>query len=122
MNEKFNTILVKTQFLSIKCVVRYIYPSVVKEVHKSDIKQILPGQPFNINLTCCFSLICKFFKSALRAFLEISGASGYKYFIISLMPSYSTNRKGKLCLMTEATNSSLNFLGQNLELLTDRDP
>jgi hypothetical protein len=121
MNEKFNTLLVKTQFLSIKCAVRHIYPSVVKEVHKSDVKQILPGQPFNINLTFCFSLICKFFKSALKVFLEIRGASGYKYFIISLMPSYSTNQKGKSCLITEATNNSLNFLGQNLELLTDRD-
>jgi hypothetical protein len=74
--------------------VRHIYPSVVKEVHKSDVKQILPGQPFNINLTFCFSLIFKFFKSAFRVFLEIKGASGCKYFIISLQPSYSTNRKG----------------------------
>jgi hypothetical protein len=122
MNEKINTLLLKTQFLSIKCVVRHIYPSVVKEVHKSNVKQIFPRQTFNIDLTFCFSLKCKFLNLALGVFLEISGASECKYFIISFIPSYSTNQKGKSCLITEATNNSLNFLRQNLELLTDIYP
>jgi hypothetical protein len=80
------------------CCETHIYQSVVKEVHKSNVQQILPGQPFNINLIFYFSLICKFFKAALRVFPKISGASGYKYFIISFMPSYSTYRKGKSML------------------------
>jgi hypothetical protein len=90
MNEKFNTILVKTQSLSIKCVVRHTHT----HTHTH----------------------------TLNKSLSIRGASGCKYFIISLMPSYLTNQKSKSCLMTKATNSSLNFLGQNLELLIDRDP
>ena len=43
MNEKFNTLLINTQSLLIKCAVRHLYLSVVKEVHKSDVKQILLG-------------------------------------------------------------------------------
>jgi hypothetical protein len=75
MNENINTLLDNTQFLSIKCAVRQIYPLVVKEVHKSDVKLILPGQKFNKGLTFCFSNICILIKSALAVFLLINGTS-----------------------------------------------
>jgi hypothetical protein len=55
MNKKFNTLLDNTKFFfSTKCAIRYIYPSVVKEVHKSDVKLILPEQTFNKDLTFLF--------------------------------------------------------------------
>ena len=79
INEKFSTLFINTQSLLIKCAVRHIYPSVVKEVHKSDVKQILPGQILNIDLTFSFSLKYIFTKSALTVFLEIKGTSPRKY-------------------------------------------
>jgi hypothetical protein len=72
MKEKFNTIFCKIQLVSIKCVVRHIYPSVVKELHKSDVKEILPLQRLNIALSFCFSLAYILHKSALTVFLDIS--------------------------------------------------
>jgi hypothetical protein len=119
INEKFNTLLCKTQPLSTKCVVRHIYPSVVKEVHESDVKQIFPGQTFNIDLTICFSLRYILCKSTLAVFLQICVTSLRKYCIVSSKPSYSTYQKGKSCLITEATNNSLYHVAQNLEALTD---
>jgi hypothetical protein len=98
MNEKFNTILDNSQFLSIKYAVRQIYPSVVKEVHKSDVKLILTGQTFNKDLTFCFSKICILIKSALTVFLQINGTSLHKYLCTSLTPSYSTYEKRQVML------------------------
>jgi hypothetical protein len=122
MNEKLNTLLDNTQLLSIKCVVRQIYPSVVKEVHKSDIKLILPVQTFNKGLTFCFSNICILIKSALAVFLLINGTSLHKYLSISLTLPYSTYEKGKSYLIIVLTKNYLYLLGQNFEALSDRVP
>jgi hypothetical protein len=120
MNEKFNTLLDNTKLLSIKCAVRQIYPSVVKEVHKSDVKLILPGQTFNKDLTLCFSNIYILIKSALAVFVLINDTSLRKYLYISLTPSYSTYEKDKSCLKIVPANNSLYLLGQNFEALTDK--
>jgi hypothetical protein len=79
INENFNTLLVNTQSLLLKCAVRHIYPLVVKEVYKSDVKQILPRQTLNIDLIISFSLKYIFTKFALTIFLEINGISPCKY-------------------------------------------
>ena len=92
MNEKLNTLLDNTKFLSIKCAVRQIYSSVFKEVHKLNVKLILPIQIFNKDLIFCFSNKCILIKSALIVFLEINGTYLCKYLVISLIPSYSTKR------------------------------
>jgi hypothetical protein len=122
MNEMFNTLLCNTQSLSIKCAVRQIYPSVFKEVYISDVKLILPGQTFNKDLTFCFSNKYILTKSALAVFLEINGTSLWQYLIIFLIPSYSTNEKGNLCLTIAAINNSIYILRQNFEALIDKFP
>jgi hypothetical protein len=92
-----------------------MYPSIIKEVHKSVIKEILPREQFNITLSFCFSLAYILVKSALIVFLNISCAPLHKYCIDSLTPSYSTYQKGKSYLIIDATTNSLNFIGSNLE-------
>jgi hypothetical protein len=122
MNEKLNTFLDNTQFLSIKCAVRQIYLSVVKKVHISDVKLILPVQTFNKDLTFCFFNKCILTKSALTIFVEINDTSLRKYLFIYLIPSYSTNEKGNSCLIIATINNSLYFLGQNFEVFTNKFP
>jgi hypothetical protein len=74
-----------------------------------------------MDLTIYFSLKFILIKLALAIFSQISGTL-CKHCIVSLTPFCSTYRKGKSCLILEATNHSINLLGQNLQTLTDTHP